>query len=241
MPRVITEGAFKGQPIRRARKAGKCEYWLGERGKCGEPINIGDEYIEGELSVWKAGGFGCERWCMKHAPPANATFLQMRRVDDFLSRRAKAMDASALVYQEPDGTFTLERDGIPSISLGGPHPMARRVIDTMRKTTGVSNVSRDPEPPRFPVEPALAPTEWQFIDRDTAGDDIERLVQGEGRYDAAIAIANIRLSEDDPRKITVAKIKAMRDCAEQLSLEGYDDYGLQRFADALESYLPPKR
>lgn len=67
--REVAAGVFAGRRIRTARKAGPCQYGRVVVGgpPCGATILPGDEYIEGEVDVSKAGGFGCERWCMAHA------------------------------------------------------------------------------------------------------------------------------------------------------------------------------
>lgn len=46
--------------IRTARKAGKCA----EYRRCGNMINKGDSYVEGDMDPYKAGGFGFDRLCM---------------------------------------------------------------------------------------------------------------------------------------------------------------------------------
>lgn len=66
MPRTVAGGPLNGYRIRTARKAGRCEFWLG-RERCPEQIEVGDDYVEGELSdSFKAGGFGRDRYCMAH-------------------------------------------------------------------------------------------------------------------------------------------------------------------------------
>jgi hypothetical protein len=67
--RFIESGVWKGQRIRVARKAGRCQYWLGD-GRCPNHINPGDEYFEGEQDYTRAGGFGLERFCMTHRSDA---------------------------------------------------------------------------------------------------------------------------------------------------------------------------
>ena len=71
-PRRMESGSWLGYTIRRARKSGRCDYWLGERGRCTNLIEVGDEYVEGELSDgFKAGGFGRDRYCMACARGEN--------------------------------------------------------------------------------------------------------------------------------------------------------------------------
>lgn len=66
-PRTVEAGPWKGYRVRTARKAGRCEFWLGAKGRCPNEIKAGDDYIEGELSdSMKAGGFGRDRYCMDH-------------------------------------------------------------------------------------------------------------------------------------------------------------------------------
>jgi hypothetical protein len=55
----------------------------------------------------------------------------MRAVEDYLSRRAQAVWAGALVYREPDGTFTLERPKLEPVRLGSEFPIAKRALHTM--------------------------------------------------------------------------------------------------------------
>ena len=69
-PRQIESGPWLGHAIRRARKAGRCDYWLGERGRCTNRIEVGDEYLEGEFSD-DAGGYGRDRYCMACAKGEN--------------------------------------------------------------------------------------------------------------------------------------------------------------------------
>ena len=71
-PRTITVEPWGALTVRRARKAGRCAYWLGAAGRCPERIEPGDEYIEGDMDPGIAGGFGRERWCMKHAEALGA-------------------------------------------------------------------------------------------------------------------------------------------------------------------------
>lgn len=92
------------------------------------------------------------------------------------------------------------------------------------------------------IEPALTPSEWARVPEHAAHDGLQNAIAiavRARRFPSVIALSNSTLPDNDPRKITPDRIKAMRDCAEQLGLMGYDDYGLQRFADALASYLPP--
>lgn len=62
-PLEVKEGVWAGKVIRRARKEGRCEYWLGVPGQCKNIIKSGDLYMTGEQNG-EAGGFGQERYCM---------------------------------------------------------------------------------------------------------------------------------------------------------------------------------
>jgi hypothetical protein len=57
---IVLSGAFKGSPIRTARKAGKCADFR----HCGHTINVGDRYVEGDGDIDKASGFGRDRLCL---------------------------------------------------------------------------------------------------------------------------------------------------------------------------------
>lgn len=72
--REVQSGVWEGQAIRTARKAGRCQYWLGgEKGRCPVIINVGDKYFDGEGDDWKAGGFATERYCLAHLAPEEYT------------------------------------------------------------------------------------------------------------------------------------------------------------------------
>lgn len=66
----VRSGTWQGQPIRRARKAYRCDYWHGASsgGRCRNTINAGDHYMEGEAND-RAGGFGADRYCLDCAGP----------------------------------------------------------------------------------------------------------------------------------------------------------------------------
>lgn len=69
MPRTVETGAWKGNAIRRARKAGPCQYGrlrTGEDARCEKRIEVGDEYFEGEHDDYNGGGFAMKRCCMDH-------------------------------------------------------------------------------------------------------------------------------------------------------------------------------
>lgn len=68
MPRQITQGVWKGNMIRRARKAGPCQYGPIVTGgpHCKNRIEVGDEYFEGEGDMFSGGGWAVERYCMAH-------------------------------------------------------------------------------------------------------------------------------------------------------------------------------
>ena len=65
----VNSGWAKGQVIRTARKPGRCDYWMGEAGRCRHIIQKGERYVEGERNDFKAGGWGCDRWCSEHFTP----------------------------------------------------------------------------------------------------------------------------------------------------------------------------
>lgn len=62
---VVADGWLKGQPIRKARKAHRCDYFHGVRngGRCKTIIQPGSYYVEGEAND-EAGGFGHDRYCL---------------------------------------------------------------------------------------------------------------------------------------------------------------------------------
>lgn len=68
--RRVADGTWKGQPIRRARKAHRCDYWHGSQngGRCKNTIQPGEDYVQGELND-DAGGFGHDRYCLDCAGP----------------------------------------------------------------------------------------------------------------------------------------------------------------------------
>lgn len=105
------------------------------------------------------------------------------------------------------------------------------------------------------IEPALTPEEWQekvawLWKGETVGPTVGLTRQGMvviadddyyagfthtiDRAPALIALANAALPDDDPRKITRAKLQRMIDAAKFAdALDALD------FAEALASYLPP--
>lgn len=74
MSRVAESGPFKGNAIRRARKPGPCS-------ECRETINKGQEYIDGDVDPYGAGGFAKDRVCLECA---NVPVAQPIRADNFL-------------------------------------------------------------------------------------------------------------------------------------------------------------
>ena len=52
----------------------------------------------------------------------------MRQIHGYLSRKAQDMDPRALVYEEEDGRFVLERPGKDPLLLGKDHGEARQSI-----------------------------------------------------------------------------------------------------------------
>ena len=75
-PIEVKAGPWSGYVIRRARKAGRCEYFRGidhqrsasENGRCPRAITAGDLYLAGELNM-EAGGYGQARYCLTCAGP----------------------------------------------------------------------------------------------------------------------------------------------------------------------------
>jgi hypothetical protein len=90
------------------------------------------------------------------------------------------------------------------------------------------------------IEPVLTEEEWAL---GPGVADLHPVFDGA----KIIAVANARLPESDPRKITREKIAAMRLVFDQWDGCGPGEYlgdreeytSLERFLDALESYLPP--
>jgi hypothetical protein len=81
---VVEKGTWRGAPIRKARKAGRCDYWRGAQagGMCAARIAPGDFYMQGEMND-TAGGWGSDRYCMDCAGPeareALATALEREK------------------------------------------------------------------------------------------------------------------------------------------------------------------
>lgn len=68
MPKFMESGWLEGNVIRTARKAHRCDYWMGMScgGQCRRIIQPGEQYVEGDAND-EAGGFGYDRICMDHA------------------------------------------------------------------------------------------------------------------------------------------------------------------------------
>jgi len=60
MVQVVASGPFVGSPIRTAKKAGKCADFR----HCGNMINVGDLYVQGDCDPYEAGGFAHDRMCL---------------------------------------------------------------------------------------------------------------------------------------------------------------------------------
>jgi hypothetical protein len=119
------------------------------------------------------------------------------------------------------------------------------------------------------IAPALTPDEWAAKETRTpdhvrvallVDEDGTFLEVGDGRSSAdtwliasegmpqTIALANAALPDSDPRKITRARVDALREVAREIDAEnkgmitqcGWADDFLNGLADALESYLPPE-
>lgn len=65
MRRTVQRGWLAGEEIHRARKAGRCQYWLGKAGRCPNRIEVGGEYVYGEPVMFN-NPFERERWCLDH-------------------------------------------------------------------------------------------------------------------------------------------------------------------------------
>jgi hypothetical protein len=87
------------------------------------------------------------------------------------------------------------------------------------------------------IEPALSAEEWARLPRQVTH-FIEESA-GVGDYPAIIAVCNAALPDSDPRKITADQVHCLRIAADALKVTGLLSQSLYRFADALESYLPP--
>lgn len=97
-----------------------------------------------------------------------------------------------------------------------------------------------------PIAPALTPEEWASKPRLEKYVIVFTRTIGEPDPDILptsamlIAVANAALPDDDPRKITRAKLEALRSLAiMHETARGADVTDERRFIDALESYLPP--
>ena len=85
------------------------------------------------------------------------------------------------------------------------------------------------------IEPALTPEEWA----DGPDLDGDCFCTADQAY--RIAIANQRLSDTDPRKITRDKLDSIRSTLKAADGEWYQDVSDDMaFLDALASYLPPE-
>jgi hypothetical protein len=63
----------------------------------------------------------------------------MRQIHGYLSRRAQNFDPGALVYEEDDGRFVLERSGQAPLLLGQNHGEARQSIDALVRAQRIQN------------------------------------------------------------------------------------------------------
>lgn len=64
MENTVKASWLQGQPIRRARKKHRCNYWHGMNsgGRCQNIIATGDLYVQGDPND-TVGGFGADRYC----------------------------------------------------------------------------------------------------------------------------------------------------------------------------------
>lgn len=63
----------------------------------------------------------------------------MRQIHGYLSRRAQNFDAQAIVYEEEDGRFVLERPDQAPLLLGQNHGEARQSIDALVRAQRVQH------------------------------------------------------------------------------------------------------
>lgn len=63
MPKVVTDpgSMLNGHCVRRARKKYNCDGWATKG--CEVIIEPGNEYVEGDSDIDRAGGFGHKRYC----------------------------------------------------------------------------------------------------------------------------------------------------------------------------------
>jgi hypothetical protein len=58
----------------------------------------------------------------------NASEAEMRRVDGYLSQRAQRQWPGAIVYEDDNGTWILERPGVETVSLGDVFSRAHQAM-----------------------------------------------------------------------------------------------------------------
>jgi hypothetical protein len=104
------------------------------------------------------------------------------------------------------------------------------------------------------IEPALTKEEWATLREQVCSNEgvaawLDECYQpDEVGAVRIIAAMNYRLPDSDPRKITRARVDALREVAREIDAEnkgmitqcGWADDFLNGLADALESYLPPE-
>lgn len=75
--RIISDGEWKGFPVRRARKDHRCDGWNNSYGHA--TIAAGDYYVEGFMDPDRAGGFGHDRLCADCVDDAARTAIAKAR------------------------------------------------------------------------------------------------------------------------------------------------------------------
>jgi hypothetical protein len=63
----------------------------------------------------------------------------MRQIHGYLSRKAQQFDARAIVYEEEDGRFVLERPDQDPLLLGKDHGEARQSIEALVRAQKIQN------------------------------------------------------------------------------------------------------
>jgi hypothetical protein len=134
------------------------------------------------------------------------------------------------------------------VGLGTDFKSLFRAVELHDSRREVEAVSDRPTVAHIPVmsdaiEPVLSAKEWD--DARNRVSELE-LRAARGQLESVIALANDELDDNDTRKITrkrIAMLRAAADIVDRESVTPSDDplaIGLEQWADALESYLPPE-
>jgi hypothetical protein len=93
-------------------------------------------------------------------------------------------------------------------------------------------------------EPVMTPEDWEWYwgERSSMPADPEHAERVRAAHRLAIAMSNSELAEDDPYKLTWARVDRLREVATTLFLNGlqWDAAALRKIADAIAAYLPPR-